>query len=86
MGGFVGLGMARTHGETAIAEFRQHLANRAFVQHDAEAPFQLVTQIHTSPANHTVTSRIGTRFHQPGQIGRLFGGKLRPSTRPLQVV
>jgi len=44
MGGFVGLGMARTHGETAIAEFRQHLANRAFVQHDAEAPFQLVTQ------------------------------------------
>jgi hypothetical protein len=78
--------MARAYGEPAVAEPRQHLADRAFVQRDTEASFQLVAQIHTPPAYHPVTSRIGARFDQPSQLSLLFAGEFRLGTRRLQIV
>src|SRR5674476_1167131 len=68
--------MTRAHGEPAVAKLRQNLADRAFMQHDAEASFQLVAQIHTPPAHHPVPSRIGTRLDQFGQFGLLVRGEL----------
>lgn len=59
-GFFVGLEMARTHRQPTVAELGQQLTDRAFVQHEAEPSFQLVTQIHTPPAHHPMTGRIGT--------------------------
>ena len=64
--------MARTHREPAVAELCQYLANRAFVQHDTEASFQFVTQIHAPPAHHPMTGRIGASLNQLGQIGLLL--------------
>src|SRR5258706_1906580 len=72
LGLFVGLGMARTHGEPAVAELCQYLANPAFMQHDIEASFQLVAQIHAPPAHHPMTNRIGSGVNQPGQFGLLL--------------
>ena len=69
--------MARAHGEPAVAELRQNLADRAFMQRDAEAPLQLVAQIHPPPTHHPVTNRIGTGLDQLGQFSLLFGGQLR---------
>jgi hypothetical protein len=67
--------MTWAHGEPAVAKLRQNLADRAFMQHDAEASFQLVAQIHTPPAHHPVPSRIGTRLDQFGQFGLLVRGE-----------
>ena len=78
--------MTRAHGEPAIAKLRQHLADRAFMQHDAEASFQLIAQIHAPPAHHPMTNRIGTRFDQLGQFGLLFRGESWLGTRCLQIV
>src|ERR1019366_4742550 len=64
---FVSLGMTRAHGEPGVAELGQNLADRAFMQFDAEAPLQLVAQVHPPPTHHPVTSRIGTRLDQFGQ-------------------
>ncbi len=64
--------MARTHGESAVAKLCQQLANRAFVQHDTEASFQFVPQIHAPPAHHSVTGRIGASLNQPGQFDLLL--------------
>jgi hypothetical protein len=76
LGFFVGLGMTRAHGEPAIAQLRQHLADRAFMQRDAEASFQLVAQIHAPPAHHPMTNRIGSGFNQLSQLSQ-FGLLLR---------
>src|SRR5450830_1724119 len=72
--------------EPAVAELRQNLADRAFVQRDAEAPLQLVAQIHAPPAHHPVTSRVGARLDQPGQHRLLFGREFRLGTRWRQIV
>src|SRR5258707_658329 len=86
LGFFVGLGMTRTHGEPAVAKLCQQLADRAFVQRDAEASFQFVAQIHAPPAHHPMTSRIGASLNQPGQFGLLLRWEFWLGTRRLQVV
>src|ERR1700736_1662296 len=86
LGLFVGLWMARTHGEPAVAELCQQLANRAFVQHDAEASFQFVPQIHAPPAHHPVTGRIGASLNQPGQFDLLLRGEFWLGTWRLHIV
>src|ERR1035441_10503298 len=86
LGFFIRLRMARAHREPAVVELRQNLADRAFVQRDAEAPLQLVAQIHAPPAHHPVTSRVGARLDQPGQLRLLFGREFRLGTRWRQIV
>ena len=56
------------------------------MQFDAEAPLQLVAQVHPPPTHHPVTSRIGTRLDQFGQLGLLIRCELWLGTRRLQVV
>jgi len=78
--------MTRAHGEPAVAELGQNLADRAFMQFDAEAPLQLVAQVHPPPTYNPVTSRIGTRLDQFYQLGLLFRREFRLRSRHLQVV
>jgi len=78
--------MAQAHGQPTVAELRQHLADRTFVQCDPEAPLEFVAQIDSPPAHYPMTSRIGTRLDQRGQISLLFGRQLRLGTRGLAIV
>lgn len=64
--------MPRAHGEPTIAELRQNLADRAFMQRYTETSFQLGAQIHTPPADHPVARRIGSRLDPLGQFGELL--------------
>jgi len=78
--------MPRAHREPAVAELGQHLADRAFVQRNPEAPLQFVAQIHPPPTHHTVTNRIGAGLDQGLQRRGLFGRQFRLGTRRLEIV
>lgn len=78
--------MARAHREPAVAEPGQHLADRAFVQGDAEPPREFVAQIHPPPAHHAVTIRIGPGLDPGGEFRGLLGRQLRLRTGRLPIV
>ena len=78
--------MTRAHGEPAVAELGQNLADRAFMQFDTEAPPQLVAQVHPPPAYHSVPSRIGPRLDQLDQFNLLLRCEFRLRTWRLQVM
>jgi hypothetical protein len=50
--------MLRAHGQTAIAERRQNIADGAFAQFDAEKPLEFVGQIAAAPAHDLVARRV----------------------------
>jgi hypothetical protein len=86
LGFVVGLRVAWTHREPAIAEPREHFADRAFVQLNAELPLQFVAQIRPAPAHHPVHRRIGTCFNHRREGSSLFGREFGTSPQPLAVV
>jgi hypothetical protein len=72
--------MARPHREPAVAEFRQNLADRTFMQRDAEASLQLIAQVHPTPTNNPMSRWIRASLDKRSQFSLLIRRQSRLRT------